>query len=124
MHCLFINCPDSCNSTFYSPLCDCLSFQVADDCAVPLYVIYDLAIPWATKERWALFPLSRHTMILNLQQSNYWGVLESEEYRDRFDHHLPAPPIWRGLFYVSFQVLRRWRLNNLSEKHCLIKKSL
>ena len=61
-------------------------------------------------------------MILNLQQSNYWGVLESEEYRDRFDHHLPAHPIWRGLFNLSFQVLRRWRLNNLSEKHCLIKK--
>ena len=60
-------------------------------------------------------------MILNLQLSNYWDVLESEEYRDRFDHHLPAPPMaW--FILMSFQVLRRWRLNNLSEKHCLIKK--
>ena len=41
---LFVYCPDHFNSSFYSPLYDCLSLQVANDCAVPWTPCYMLSM--------------------------------------------------------------------------------
>ena len=90
VHCLIVQ--TLFNSIFYSPLYDCLSLQVSDDCAVHslLYVTCDVShtVGHYKGEMGCLSVVNAHN-----DPQLIIGVLESDEYRDSFDHHLLGPSV-------------------------------